>query len=85
MKTKAIVLTGLLLTASIGINAAEEDEWLQSGSMQEKTDNWLKGAIGNETPPDDSTVPLKAPTVAGMIMFAVAGAMIMKKRNSKTQ
>jgi hypothetical protein len=81
MKTTKLVLLGLFLTASISINAAEEDEWLQSGSMQEKTDNWLKGGIKpGETAPETPTVPLNMPSAAGLLALGLTMSVYVRKK-----
>jgi hypothetical protein len=78
---KTILLTGLLLTVSISINAAEEDEWLQSGSMQEKTDNWLKGGIQpDETAPETPTVPLGTSSAAGLAALGLTMSVYARKK-----
>jgi hypothetical protein len=65
-----VVLSAIMLFGAVAINAAEDEAWLQSGSLTERTENWtqkssLRGVTldaleEDETPPgepwDDGTV-----------------------------
>jgi hypothetical protein len=84
---KQAVLCAMMLLGAVAVNATEEEAWLQSGSLTERTENWAKSGSLKATQASEDTTPPGEPwgvPVGNGIWYILAATCVYalyKKRN----